>query len=73
MKRSLFLELMDEEAGIAKGGKEAFRSVTELGEMLRARAALVKKMDEAKAQGQLTQDQYDQLVALNRRHGLPQP
>jgi len=70
MERSLFLELLDEEANIPKGGKGVFKSVAELGEMLRARAGLVKKMDEARAQGQLTQEQYDQLVARNRKHSL---
>jgi hypothetical protein len=71
MKRSLFLELLDEETSLEKGAKEAFRSVEELGNMLKARAALVRKMDAAKAEGQLTQEQYDQLVTLNRKHSLP--
>jgi len=71
MKRSLFLELLDEEASLAKGAKGAF-TVQDLGTMLKARAALVGKMDAAKAEGQLTQEQYDQLVALNRKHSLPQ-
>jgi len=72
MRRSLFLELLDEEASLAKGAKGAFKSVQGLGTMLEARAALVGKMDAAKAAGQLTQEQYDQLVALNRKHSLPQ-
>ena len=72
MARSLFLELLDEEASIPKGAKGAFKSVEELGNMLKARAALVHKMDAAKAAGQLTQKQYDQLVQLNRAHSLPQ-
>jgi hypothetical protein len=71
MKRSLFLELLDEEASIPKGAKGAFKSVEELGTVLKARAALVKKMDTAKAEDQLTQEQYDQLVTLNRKHSLP--
>jgi hypothetical protein len=71
MNRSLFLELLDEEEGIPKGAPGAFRSVDELAKVLKARASLVKKMDEAKANGQLTQEQYDQLVVLNRKHSLP--
>ena len=71
MARSLFLELLDEEASLSKGAKGAFISVADLGAMLQARAALVKKMDAAKASGQLTQEQYDQLVTLNRKHSLP--
>jgi len=71
MKRSLFLELLDEEASLPKGAKGAFNSLEEARSMLEARAALVRKMDAAKAEGQLTQEQYDQLVALNRKHSLP--
>jgi hypothetical protein len=70
VKRSLFLELLDEEATIPKGGKGAFSSVGDLAKALQARAALVRKMDAAKAGGQLTQEQYDQLVSLNRKHSL---
>ena len=72
MARSLFLELLDEETSISKGAKAAFKSVDDLGTMLKARAALVHKMDAAKAAGQLTQEQYDQIVALSRAHSLPQ-
>ena len=71
MARSLFLELLDEEANIPKGAKGAFTSVGDLATMLKTRAALVHKMDAARAAGQLTQEQYDQLVALNRAHSLP--
>ena len=71
MKRSLFVELLDEESKIPKGAVGAFASVDELANALKARAALVHKMDAAKAAGQFTQEQYDQLVALNRKHSLP--
>ena len=71
-KRSLYLELLDEEASLPKGARGAFANVEDLMKALGARAALVKKMDEAKASGQLTQEQYDNLVALNRQHSLPE-
>lgn len=71
LKRSLFLELLDEESKIPKGAVGGFASVEELGRALQSRAELVDKMDAAKAAGQLTQEQYDQLVALNRKHSLP--
>ncbi|MFN7939588.1 MAG: hypothetical protein U0R19_40050 [Bryobacteraceae bacterium] len=70
--RSMYLELLEEESRLPKGAKGAFRNVNELGKMLQARANLVKKMDEAKSSGQLTQEQYDNLVRLNRQHSLPQ-
>ena len=70
-KRSMYLELLDEEAGLPKGAKGAFADVNELAQALKARADLVRKMDSAKASGQLTQEQYDNLVRLNRQHSLP--
>lgn len=70
MNRSLFLELLDEEASIPKGASGAFPSVADLVKALQARAALVKKMDAAKAAGQLTQEQYDQLLLLTQKHAL---
>ena len=71
-KRSLYLELLDEEASLPKGARSAFANVGDLMTALGARAALVKKMDAAKASGQLTQEQHDNLVALNRQHSLPE-
>ena len=71
-KRSLYLELLDEEASLPKGARGAFTDVQDLMKALGARAALVKKMDAAKASGQLTQQQYDNLVTLNRQHSLPE-
>jgi hypothetical protein len=68
----MYLELLEEESQLPKGAKGAFGSVADLGKALQARAALVKKMDEAKASGRLTQEQYDNLVRLNRQHSLPQ-
>jgi hypothetical protein len=68
----MYLELLEEESHLPKGAKGAFGSVEDLGKMLQARANLVKKMDDAKASGQLTQEQYDNLVRLNRSHSLPQ-
>ena len=44
--------------------------VDDLLKALQARAALVEKMDAAKAAGQLTQGQYDQLLLLTRKHAL---
>ena len=67
-KRSLYLELLDEEASLPKGARDAFASVEDLMKGLGARADLVKRMDAAKASGQLTQQEYDNLVALNRQH-----
>jgi hypothetical protein len=71
MTRSLFLEFLDEEASIPKGGKGVFGRAEDVVAMLKAREALAQKMDAAKASGQLTQDQYDQLAKLNRAHSLP--
>ena len=71
-KRSLYLELLEEEASLPKGARGAFAGVEDLMKVLRARAALVKKMDAAKSSGQLTQQEYDNLVALNRQHSLPE-
>ena len=71
MKRSLFLELLDEEASIPRGAIGKFESFKELEKMLQARSSLVEKMDAAKAEGQLTEDQYAQLLSLVRKHALP--
>ena len=72
MNRSLFLELMDEETSIPKSARGAFASMDEVMKVLGARAALMKKIDAAKANGQLTDQQYERLIALNRQHSLPQ-
>ena len=66
----MYLELLEEEARLPKGGRGAFRSVEDLKDALLARAELVRKMDKAKASGQLTQEQYDNLTRLNRAHSL---
>lgn len=70
MGRSKFLELLDEEGGIiGRGEKGAFR-IEALQDMLKVRAAFAMKVEVAFKSGDLTKDQRDQLVALNRRNSL---
>ena len=54
MPRSAFLELLDEEAGIARGGRGKFATFDDLKRMLDGRVALIKKIEAAKKQGELT-------------------
>lgn len=71
MPKSAFLELLDEEAGIARGGRGAFATFDDLRRMLDARVALIEKIEAARKKGELTAQQYDQLIALVRKHALP--
>jgi len=68
MKRSAFLELLDEEQTIRKGGPGVFRDKKELFEMLDARKALMEKAKNCLDRGELTQQQCDQLIALTRKN-----
>ena len=73
MKRSMFLELLDEEAAIPKGGPRAFIDFKDLCAMLDARKQLIEKAGTCRDQGELTGEQYEQLVALIRKNiGLPE-
>jgi len=71
MPRSVFLELLDEEAGIPKGAPGAFATFKDLTRMLDARKALLEKIEAAKEKGELTEQQREQLAALVRRHIFP--
>lgn len=68
MTRSMFLELLDEEAAIPKGGPGAFKGVPELFKMLDARKQLIEKAGASRDRGELTSDQYDQVVAVIRKN-----
>jgi hypothetical protein len=71
MSRSLFLEILDEEASIARGAKAAFPTFADLQKMLEARKQLLEKIDIALRNQQLTPHQREQLTALTRKHALP--
>lgn len=71
MPRSAFLELLDEEAGIPRGGHGAFATFDDLKRMLDARVALIEKIEAAMKRGELTTQQHDQLIALVRKHAYP--
>ena len=67
----MFLELLDEEAAITRGAPRIFDTFDGLTKMLDARAALIKKIEMAKNDGQVTEQQHDQLIALVRKHARP--
>ncbi len=71
MPRSAFLELLDEEAAIPRGARGGFATFEGLKLMLDARKSLIEKIEAARARGELTAQQHDQLLALVRKHALP--
>lgn len=70
MVRSKFLELLDEVIAIPKGAKGAF-SMDGLMNMMKTRSTFVEKVEKAFKSGELTAEQRDQLIDLNRKHTLP--
>lgn len=68
MKRSAFLELLDEEAAIPKGGPGAFIDFKALCAMLDARKELIEKAGRCRDQGELTSEQCEQVVAIIRKN-----
>jgi hypothetical protein len=71
MPRSKYFELLEELNTLTRGGVGKFGSVDELGEMLRKRATFVHQAEAALKAGEVTQDEYDKLIQLNRKHALP--
>lgn len=67
-----YQDLLAEEAVFPRGGKGAFRSVEELKAALGLRAAFIVKLDKALASAEISKQQYDELVLLNRRHSFGQ-
>ena len=70
MGKSKFLELLDEEGGIIGRGEKGVFRIEALQDMLKVRAAFAMKVEVAFKSGDLTKDQRDHLVALNRRNSL---
>ena len=71
MPRSMYLELLDEEAQLTRGASGVFGSVDALADTLKKRAAFIQKVNTAFESGSLTAQQKDELITLNRQHSLP--
>ena len=65
-----FTQLLDEERAIPRAAKQAF-TPQGLMAMILTRNELVKKIEAAYRDGEITESERDQLVTLDREHSLP--
>lgn len=70
MTRSKYFELLEEITTLTRGGIGKFR-LADLVEMLHKRKDFVVRADTAFQEGELTREQYDKLIEINRKHALP--
>lgn len=70
---SAFERLRDAEAKLEVPKKGSYPDVQALEEAIRKRAALAQEFQRAFEKGEITEEQYNSLVATNRRHSLGMP